>query len=141
MIYAAPPPDESIDADTGCHVMRLSRLPGQSESFYFHQNAFTASGDKMVFANTGTNHARDFVVLDWHTHAIERLTDGGTNRGEVVCFDIGPLIRGGGAPRVLWKLDMVAQFDVFHRSMLMGTTPAARTPARRRRRTVPLYSC
>jgi oligogalacturonide lyase len=76
--------DEWLDSDTGHRVIRLSRLPGQSESFYFHQNAFTANGDKMVFANTSANHSRDFVVFDWRSRAIERLTDGGTNRGEVV---------------------------------------------------------
>src|SRR5271169_5377486 len=31
--------DEWVDADTGHRVVRLSRLPGSSESFYFHQNA------------------------------------------------------------------------------------------------------
>ncbi len=77
--------DEWIDTDTGHQVTRLSRLPGESESFYFHQNAFTADGDKMVFANFGTNRSRDFYVLDWATRKAERLTDGGTNRGEVVC--------------------------------------------------------
>jgi oligogalacturonide lyase len=81
---AAPLRDDWIDPDTGHHVTRLSRVPGESESFYFHQNAFTAEGDKMVFATADTNHSRDFYVLDWKTRAIERLTDGGTNRGEVV---------------------------------------------------------
>ena len=38
----------------------------------------------MVFANTPTNHSRDFFVYDWRTHKIDRLTDGGTNRGEIV---------------------------------------------------------
>jgi oligogalacturonide lyase len=64
--------------------MRISRIPGESESFYFHQNAFTSSGDKMVFANTSTNHSRNFFVYNWHNQKIERLTDGGTNRGEIV---------------------------------------------------------
>src|SRR5205809_250945 len=39
--------DEWVDPDTGHRVVRLSRIPGESESFYFHQNAFTAEGDKM----------------------------------------------------------------------------------------------
>ncbi len=76
--------DEWIDGDTGHRVIRISRLPGHSESFYFHQNAFTATGDKMVFANTSTNRFRDFVVFDWRTHTLEPLTDSGMNRGEVV---------------------------------------------------------
>jgi oligogalacturonide lyase len=76
--------DEWTDSDTGHRVRRLSRLRGEGESFYFHQNAFTTSGDKMVFANTSTNHSRDFFTYNWRTHKIDRLTDGGTNRGEVV---------------------------------------------------------
>src|SRR5690349_5400389 len=76
--------DEWTDGDTGHRVIRLSHLPGESESFYFHQNAFTATGDKMVFANTSTNHSRDFFAYDWRNHKIDRLTDGGTNRGEIV---------------------------------------------------------
>jgi oligogalacturonide lyase len=76
--------DEWTDSDTGHRIVRISRIPGDNESFYFHQNAFTATGDKMVFANTSTNGARDFVVYDWRTHKIDRLTDGGTNRGEIV---------------------------------------------------------
>ena len=46
--------DEWIDPDTGHRVVRLSRVPGESQSLYFHQNEFTASGDKMVFENTDT---------------------------------------------------------------------------------------
>ncbi len=44
--------DEWIDSDTGHRVTRLSRVPGESLSLYFHQNGFTASGDKLVFENT-----------------------------------------------------------------------------------------
>jgi outer membrane protein assembly factor BamB len=43
-----------------------------------------------------------------------------TNRGEVFCLDIGPLIRGEGAPRELWRIDMVSQFGIYHRMTLMG---------------------
>jgi oligogalacturonide lyase len=76
--------DEWTDADTGHRIRRLSRIPGESESFYFHQNGFTAAGDKMVFANTSTNRARNFFVYVWRTHKLDQLTDGGTNRGEIV---------------------------------------------------------
>jgi oligogalacturonide lyase len=80
----AEPRDDWLDPATGHRLLRLSRIPGESESFYFHQNAFTAAGDKMVFANLSTNRSRDFMLLDWKTKTIEKLTDGGTNRGEVV---------------------------------------------------------
>ncbi|HYG22786.1 MAG TPA: oligogalacturonate lyase family protein [Verrucomicrobiae bacterium] len=49
---AEEPPREWIDRDTGHRVVRLSTEPG-SESLYFHQNAFTASGDKMVMTTPG----------------------------------------------------------------------------------------
>jgi oligogalacturonide lyase len=38
----------------------------------------------MVFANTSTNHSRNFFVYDWRTQKLDPLTDGGTNRGEIV---------------------------------------------------------
>ena len=43
-----------------------------------------------------------------------------TNRSEVLCLDIGPLIRGEGMPRQLWKLDLVKEFDISPRAVLMG---------------------
>jgi outer membrane protein assembly factor BamB len=36
-----------------------------------------------------------------------------TARGETVCLDIGPLMRGVGQPRELWKVDMVKDLGVF----------------------------
>lgn len=47
MIAADEPPTEWVDQDTGHRIIRLSR-EGGGESLYFHQNAFTAEGDKMV---------------------------------------------------------------------------------------------
>jgi len=38
----------------------------------------------MVFGNTSTNRSHDLFVFDWHSHSIERLTDGGMDRGEIV---------------------------------------------------------
>ena len=43
------PPREWIDPDTGHRIVRLSDEPG-SQSFYFHQNGYTESGDKLVFS-------------------------------------------------------------------------------------------
>ena len=45
---ADAPPSEWIDQDTGHRVIRLSTEPG-SESLYFNENAWTASGDKLVY--------------------------------------------------------------------------------------------
>ncbi|HWH72440.1 MAG TPA: oligogalacturonate lyase family protein [Candidatus Sulfotelmatobacter sp.] len=75
----APTPslrDEWVDADTGHRVVRLSRLPGDSESLYFHQNAFTSEGDKMVFENNAGSGNR-VVVLDWATRRLEPLSESG----------------------------------------------------------------
>src|SRR5262245_30147423 len=44
---APAPPREWIDPDTGHKIVRLSDEAGSS-TFYFHQNAYTASGDKVV---------------------------------------------------------------------------------------------
>ena len=43
-----------------------------------------------------------------------------TNRSEVLCWDIGPLIRGEGIPIELWKLDLIKTFDTFPHVPLMG---------------------
>jgi outer membrane protein assembly factor BamB len=41
------------------------------------------------------------------------------NRTEVVCFDIGPIKKGTGEPRGLWKLDMRKELGVFPHLPLM----------------------
>src|ERR1041385_8927359 len=43
-------PTEWIDPDTGHRVIRLSREPGTA-SLYFHQNAYSAGGKKLVVTN------------------------------------------------------------------------------------------
>jgi oligogalacturonide lyase len=46
-LLAGEPPLEWVDPDTGHRIIRLSR-DGGTESLYFHQNAFTPDGGKMV---------------------------------------------------------------------------------------------
>ena len=46
-----------------------------------------------------------------------------TNRSEVLCLDIGPLLRDEGPPRELWKQDLIKAFDVFVHVPLMGPPP------------------
>jgi len=75
--------DEWVDPDTGHRIVRLSRVPGSSQSFYFHQNAFTATGDKMVFENNPGGGGNRLMVLDWATRKIEPLTEPGV-RGIIV---------------------------------------------------------
>ena len=59
------PPTDWIDPDTGHRIIRLSREPG-SKSLYFHQNAFTARGDKLVIT---TPHG--ISTVDLKTHEID----------------------------------------------------------------------
>src|SRR5262249_55486136 len=67
------------------------------------------------------------VIHDWpHSSlACAPLAEGDrlwftTNRCETVCLDVGPLRRGAGAPRVLWKVDMIRELGVFPHGNLMG---------------------
>src|SRR5438309_7979508 len=49
---AADLPTEWIDPDTGHRVIRLSREDG-TQSLYFHQNAYTADGRKLIVTTAG----------------------------------------------------------------------------------------
>jgi oligogalacturonide lyase len=71
----AEPPLEWIEP-SGHRVIRLSREPGTS-SFYFHQNAYTASGDKMVVSTR-----QGLATLNLRTRQIEPLVDG--RAGQVI---------------------------------------------------------
>lgn len=62
-------PKQWIDQDTGHRVVRLSEEPG-SRSLYFHQNAYTAEGDKMVI---GVANPQGVAVVDLHTMKVTRL--------------------------------------------------------------------
>jgi oligogalacturonide lyase len=68
--FAEDEPAEWIEPATGHKVIRLSTEPG-SASFYFHQNAYTANGDKLVFATpTGLS------AINLPTRKIEQIVDG-----------------------------------------------------------------
>lgn len=70
---ANEPPREWIDKDTGHRVVRLSDEPG-SQSLYFHQNAYTPDGAKLVVTTpTGLS------TIDLKTHAIRKVLDGRVN--------------------------------------------------------------
>ncbi len=43
-----------------------------------------------------------------------------TNRWEVVCLDIGPLLRSEGPPQERWLVDLAKEFGVFPRAASMG---------------------
>src|SRR5438876_87109 len=72
---AAEPPSEWIEP-TGHRVVRLSREPG-SASLYFHQNAYTASGDKMIISTR-----EGLSTINLKTREIEPVVEG--RAGQVV---------------------------------------------------------
>ncbi len=66
----AQAPREWIDPDTGHRVVRLSEEPG-SQSLYFHQNAYTPDGTKLIMTTpTGVS------VVNLKTRAVEKVVDG-----------------------------------------------------------------
>lgn len=66
-------PREWIDQDTGHRVVRLSDDNG-SQSFYFHQNGYTASGDKLVFSTRS-----GLSTYEFKTRKIEQIVEGRTS--------------------------------------------------------------
>jgi oligogalacturonide lyase len=66
----ATPPREWVDPATGYHIVRLSEEAG-STSLYFHQNAYTADGDKMVIAVPD-----GLATIDLKTRVVERIVSG-----------------------------------------------------------------
>jgi oligogalacturonide lyase len=70
-VKAGPePPTEWVEPATGHRVIRLSRDAGTS-SLYFHQNAFTADGDKLVVTT------RDgLATISLKTRAVEPIVEG-----------------------------------------------------------------
>jgi len=63
-------PRDWIDPDTGHRVVRLSDEPG-SASLYFHQNAYTPDGQKLIIATpTGLS------TIDLKTRTIEKIVEG-----------------------------------------------------------------
>lgn len=66
-------PREWIDPDTGHRVIRLSEEPG-SASLYFHQNAYTPDGRKLIITTPS-----GLSTIDLKTRAIERVVEGRVN--------------------------------------------------------------
>lgn len=90
-------PREWIDKDTGHRIVRLSDDPG-SQSFYFHQNGYTANGDKLVFSTKS-----GLSTYDFKTKKIEQIVEGRT----------GNVIVGGKTRKVFYtKGSEVYETDV-----------------------------
>lgn len=72
-VFGQEPPAEWIDSDTGHRVIRLSREAG-SQSLYFHQNAYTTEGDKLIITSpTGVS------TINLKMREIEKVIDGRVN--------------------------------------------------------------
>lgn len=69
---ATEPPREWIDKDTGHRIVRLSDEPNSS-TFYFHQNSYTANGDKLIFSTR-----EGLSTYNFRTKKNERIVDGRT---------------------------------------------------------------
>jgi oligogalacturonide lyase len=67
---AQDPPREWIDPDTGHKVIRLSTEPG-SQSLYFHQNAYTPDGKKLIITTPS-----GISTIDLATREIQKVVDG-----------------------------------------------------------------
>src|SRR5262245_45454372 len=67
---AVEPPLEWTESETGHHVLRLSREPGTA-SLYFHQNGYTASGDKLVVTTP-----KGISTIELKTGKIELIAEG-----------------------------------------------------------------
>lgn len=71
---AAEPPAEWVEPVTGHRVIRLSREPGTA-SLYFHQNPYTADGDKLVVTTPG-----GLAAVDLRTRTVDSLVTGRTSQ-------------------------------------------------------------
>jgi oligogalacturonide lyase len=71
---ANEPPTAWIDPDTGHRVVRLSREPGTA-SLYFHQNAYTPDGTKLIV----TTPDRGIAAINLATRAIQTVVAGPVN--------------------------------------------------------------
>jgi oligogalacturonide lyase len=69
-LAAEEPPAEWIEPATGHKVIRLSSEAGTS-SFYFHQNAYTAEGDKLVVSTRA-----GLATIDLKTRKVQQVMEG-----------------------------------------------------------------
>ena len=70
LLRADDPPREWVEPATGHRVVRLSDEPGTA-SLYFHQNPYTATGDKIVVTTTN-----GLATIDLQTRTITALAPG-----------------------------------------------------------------
>ncbi len=90
-------PREWVDPDTGHRIVRLSDEAGSS-SFYFHQYAYTADGEKLIFQGP-----KGLMTYNFKTKQTEQIVDGRT----------GGVIVGRKSRKVFYtKSDTIYETDV-----------------------------
>jgi len=110
---AEAPPREWVEPSTGHRVIRLSDSPG-SASLYFHQNQYTAAGDKMIFSTR-----EGLSTINLETRRIEPIVKG----------RVGKVIVGRKSRQVFYMIDdTVYATDLDSRV----TRPIAKRPELRR---------
>jgi oligogalacturonide lyase len=102
-LHAADLPTEWIDKDTGHRVIRLSREDG-TQSLYFHQNAYTKDGKKLIVTTAGGGIA----TIDLVSRQVKQLVAGpvsvlvtGHRTGDVYYTKRLPSEAGGGRGAVI----------------------------------------
>ncbi|MBS1857492.1 MAG: oligogalacturonate lyase [Acidobacteria bacterium] len=100
-------PTEWVDPDTGHRVIRLSREDG-TQSLYFHQNAYSADGRKLIVTTAGGGIA----AIDLATREIKPLVAGpvsvlvtGHKTGDVY-YTKRPSGAGRGAPAMVYAANV-----------------------------------
>lgn len=69
-LFAASSPSQWVDPSTGHTVIQLTQEPG-SASLYFHQNGYTASGDKLAITTP-----EGIAAINLKTRKIEPIVEG-----------------------------------------------------------------
>src|SRR5947209_6013607 len=95
----ADPPREWVDPDTGHRVVRLSDEAG-SRTLYFHDNAYTPEGDKLIFATPTGVASIDVAKIGTPAQKVEVVVAGGA-RGAIMARRTREVYvaRGGGGRR------------------------------------------
>ena len=100
--------------------------PGPGEANVFVLKCFRESDGKLLYQHVTPRPLKGWGH-EWSrgSFSCSPLAEGDriwfvTNLCETVCLDVGPLRRGEGEPRTLWRVDMADTLGVFRRSASMA---------------------
>lgn len=100
--------------------------PGPGEANAYVLKCFRESDGKLLYQHVTPRPLKGWGH-EWHngSFSCSPLAEEDriwfvTNRCETVCLDVGPLRRGEGEPRTLWRVDMADKLGVFRRSASMA---------------------